>query len=1149
MKQIKNFIRYFFFIILILLVVFIIYGLVLTLDWPWWAGIFLFIGGVGIIIGLIFLKKIWLQKREQKFVQQIIAEDEAYLQRFSGKERDNLKELQQRWKEAIDTLKKSHLRRFGNPLYVLPWYLIIGESGSGKTTAIKSARLSSPFAEVTSTSGISGTRNCDWWFFEQAIIIDTAGRYAIPVDEGPDKEEWQKFLSLLAKYRKKEPINGLIVTISADKLLKANLEVLAEDAKNIRRRIDELMRVLGVKFPVYLLVTKCDLVQGMTEFCNALPEETLSQAMGYINLEPKELAENVVNEAFLQIIQRLRDLRLLILNKIKEKIDPALLIFPEEFKRLEKGLKTFASIAFQENPYQETPLFRGIFFSSGRQEGTPYSHFLRTLGFSEQVTSLPGTDRGLFLHDFFAKVLPNDRRLIFPTLQALRWRQFTHNLGIISWLAIGIAIAGLMSLSFLKNLHALREISHQFKKPLILTGETINDLALLKKFRETIIQLEKRNKNWWIPRFGLTESKEIENKLKEKYCEKFQKGILQNLDKEVRRGILQISSNTSPNELADYIALLVRRINLLRAKLEGKSSKELFGLPKPPYKAMLINLQSEIPEEISESLAQSYLYYVVWQRDVESLNKEMVALQMWLKHIMAKEYISLNWLIAFANSQRHIPPVSLEDYWGGEAKIKLSVQPAFTKAGYEEIKKFIKELEAALPEPLIIAGKKESFWNYYKKIYLNSWENFIVQFSKGRKNLLTRTLWQEMAVKMTTDKNPYFTLLKDLTIQLQPIEKSDKEWVNFVYEWELIKKQSKNETLMKKGILRGIAKKGKKVMAKITKKTGKISFEKKLSAAKSFLGYKKALAQFLPATDSRVSAYKMAVKVFTEDPATSDSPIFSAKRVLNRIRRAISKGKESEEPFWYLISGPLDYLWEFIRLETACYLQEQWEEKVLAEIQGISAWQKTQQLILTKSGLIQSFLSGPASAFLKKRPQKGYTPKIALGGKIPFTSDFLNYINITNTTAKAIKKTYSVYIRAMPTDTNPEAKLRPHATILELQCADGSQRLLNLNYPIGKTFKWSPENCGDVTLKIEISNFALMKKYTGYQGFPKFLADFRSGRKIFSINDFPEKRDKLKRLRVKRIAVRYQFKGHYPVLNLLKAINMKVPKKIAKCWD
>ena len=80
-------------------------------------------------------------------MQQVIAQDEAQLQSLAGKEKESYRELQDRWKEAVETLQRSYLRKHGNPLYVLPWYLVIGESGSGKTTAIESARLSSPFAE------------------------------------------------------------------------------------------------------------------------------------------------------------------------------------------------------------------------------------------------------------------------------------------------------------------------------------------------------------------------------------------------------------------------------------------------------------------------------------------------------------------------------------------------------------------------------------------------------------------------------------------------------------------------------------------------------------------------------------------------------------------------------------------------------------------------------------------------------------------------------------------------------------------------------------------------------------------------------------------------------------------------------------------
>jgi type VI secretion system protein ImpL len=305
----------------------VVFGVVLALDWPWWVGFFLLLVLAGLGIGGLFLRRVLLRRKEQRFVQEVIAQDEARLKAVSGKERDELTALQGRWKEAVEILQRSHLRKFGNPLYVLPWYLVMGESGSGKTTSISSAKLSSPFAEVTRTSGISGTRNCDWWFFEQAIILDTAGRYAIPVDEGRDKEEWQGFLKLLVKYRKKEPLHGLIVAVAADKLLKAAPAELEDDGLNIRRRIDELMRTLGVKFPVYVLVTKCDLAQGMTRFCDQLPEKSLEQPMGVINQDLKRDVTAFLDAAMTDIGERLRGLRILLLHQSNQVGGPGALLF------------------------------------------------------------------------------------------------------------------------------------------------------------------------------------------------------------------------------------------------------------------------------------------------------------------------------------------------------------------------------------------------------------------------------------------------------------------------------------------------------------------------------------------------------------------------------------------------------------------------------------------------------------------------------------------------------------------------------------------------------------------------------------------------------------------------------------------------------
>ena len=233
----------------------------------------------------------------------------------------------------------------------------------------------------------------------------------------------------------------MVVTVAADKLLESGPEALEEDGRSIRLRIDELMRVLGAKFPVYVLVTKCDLVQGMTQFCDQLSDKGLDQAMGLINHDFSKDAGAFHDRAIHTIAERLRDLRLLLFHKSESKgVDPSLLLFPEEFERLKVGLNAFIKGAFQENPYQETPILRGLFYSSGRQEGSPYSHFLNALGLIGEREVLPGTNKGLFLHDFFARILPRERTLFAPTLRAIEWSQLTRNLGLASWIAVALAV-------------------------------------------------------------------------------------------------------------------------------------------------------------------------------------------------------------------------------------------------------------------------------------------------------------------------------------------------------------------------------------------------------------------------------------------------------------------------------------------------------------------------------------------------------------------------------------------------------------------------------------------------------------------------------------------------------------------------------------
>jgi type VI secretion system protein ImpL len=208
---------------------------------------------------------------------------------------------------------------------------------------------------------------------------------------------------------------------------------------------------------------------------------------------------------------------------------------------------------------------------------------------------------------------------------------------------------------------------------------------------------------------------------------------------------------------------------------------------------------------------------------------------------------------------------------------------------------------------------------------------------------------------------------------------------------------------------------------------------------------------------------------------------------------------------------------------------------------------QAQQMLLGPDGLTSKFVKGPAAPFLS-RSQKGYFSKEALGGTIPFETSFLTFLVRGAQATVVAKKSYPVTISGLPTSSNPEARPKPQATRLELQCSGASQTIENMNFPVSKTFNWSPETCGDVILQIDVGDLHLKKKYTGDQAFPEFLQDFRVGQRIFSPGEFAAEKDALERMGIKFIRVQYQFTGQQDVLNQMNALPRQAPARIVSCW-
>ncbi|MFT6986122.1 MAG: type VI secretion system protein ImpL [Psychromonas sp.] len=361
---------------------------------------------------------------------------------ISDQTSDEMVQMSARFSQALTTLKKLNFNGRGAKaaLYELPWYIIIGPPGSGKTTALINSSLDFPLAEEFgkgALQGIGGTRNCDWWFTNDAVLIDTAGRYTTQDSHKVvDSSAWEGFLSLLKKHRRRRPINGAIIAISLQELLTQTEEERVKHAKTIRLRVDELMEKLEVRFPVYLMFTKCDLVSGFTEFFEDLGKEEREQVLG-ISLpdapEPSQAPDfSKITQEYSNIIKRLYDR---VLSRVHNERDikrrSAIQGFPQQMENLQTTIDSFVQQTFVQNRYRLQPYLRGVYFTSGTQDGTPIDRLMSSVssnfGFTGGTINSPlQQGKSYFLGGLFKNVIFTESELVGSNRfydKVIKWSQ------------------------------------------------------------------------------------------------------------------------------------------------------------------------------------------------------------------------------------------------------------------------------------------------------------------------------------------------------------------------------------------------------------------------------------------------------------------------------------------------------------------------------------------------------------------------------------------------------------------------------------------------------------------------------------------------------------------------------------------------------
>jgi len=327
--------------------------------------------------------------------------------------REEVSELRARLTRALTLMRQTHGR--GGYLYEQPWYVIIGPPGAGKTTALENSGLTFPLEGELGhgeIKGVGGTALCEWIFTDQAILIDTAGRFVTQDSNlAVDRAGWEGFLDLLRRTRPRQPLNGVIVAIGLNEIVQQEDE-RHEVARAIRTRLKELTSKLGVRLPVYVVLTKCDLLPGFAEFFGDYDRSQRGQVWGVTfpaaidQFGPAKQFATAFRDLVAQISARLLD-RLHDARTLESRA--AVTAFPSQLANIEGPLSEFVEEAFAGTKLAPSVWLRGIYLTSATQTGTSIdrltAQLAQSFGLDQKALTRGGAQKG---KSFFLERLLKD---------------------------------------------------------------------------------------------------------------------------------------------------------------------------------------------------------------------------------------------------------------------------------------------------------------------------------------------------------------------------------------------------------------------------------------------------------------------------------------------------------------------------------------------------------------------------------------------------------------------------------------------------------------------------------------------------------------------------------------------------------------------
>ncbi|HET6554646.1 MAG TPA: type VI secretion protein IcmF/TssM N-terminal domain-containing protein [Dyella sp.] len=271
-----------------------------------------------------------------------------------------------------------------------PWVMFLGDSPA-EVRSLLQAAAHAPHARTQSGNGASTPWH--WWTFRSVVALEPGGRIVQLTGQARDAASpWSQALSLLARERRKLPLDGIVICIAAQTLQESPAQVSLR-AERLREMASEAARHLQLQLPLYVVVTGMESLPGHATFRTTLPSAAFRRVLGVrISRAPGPYPSGRMDLPADDLHARLKDAAVAALAVQRDaQRRREIFSFLQSLPGLQRGLRIFLDrLMVSDQAGDRRLLWCGLYLTGGAR------------------SNAPGGD---FVDDLFGRFLPADRLL------------------------------------------------------------------------------------------------------------------------------------------------------------------------------------------------------------------------------------------------------------------------------------------------------------------------------------------------------------------------------------------------------------------------------------------------------------------------------------------------------------------------------------------------------------------------------------------------------------------------------------------------------------------------------------------------------------------------------------------------------------------